>query len=265
MPTPARLLPSLLLLLSLVLLPALGRAQGQAALQAPWAALMKHHVTAEGRLSYEAMLDEEGELLEYLQSLRKVQPTGPGWSPDDTKAFWINTYNAAATSLILQYYPVASINDIRVKVIGGLKSPWETPVVTVGGQTYSLNQIEREILRTQFHDARVHFALMYGAVSGAPALADAYDGAHLNQQLEAQTQRFLNDSAFNQLTPQQVRLSGLFEAYAPEFGTEAQLIAFINRYAPVPVLPTAKVEYLSFNWALNDRTSLSNSQALGKQ
>ncbi|RSK42431.1 DUF547 domain-containing protein [Hymenobacter perfusus] len=233
-------------------------------LQKPWNQLLQHHVTTDGRFNYEAMLDEETQLLDYLQSLRKVKPDPQTWSPDDTKAFWINTYNAAAASLILQYYPLASINDIRVKEIGGLKSPWEAPVVNVGGQVYSLNQIEREVLRNQFHDPRVHFALMYGAASCPPVLAEAYTGARLNEQLDAQAKRFLNDPAFNQLTPQQVQLSGLFEAYSAEFGPQAHVIEFVNRYALVPVLPTAKVEYLSFNWALNDRTGLSNSQALGK-
>ena len=165
---------------------------------------------------------------------------------------------------MLENYPVASINDIRIKVVGGYKSPWEAPVVNVGGQSYSLNQIEREMLRDQYHDARVHFALMYGAASEAPILPEAYDGTRLNQQLDEQTQRFLNDTSFNQLTPQHVQLSALFQSYAADFGSEAQIIAFINRYISVPVLPTAKVEYLSFSWALNNRTGLSSSQALGR-
>ncbi|RSK48267.1 DUF547 domain-containing protein [Hymenobacter rigui] len=267
MPATHRLFTSFLALLLAFVLPVLAQAEDNNALQLlqePWNELLQHHVTTDGRLDYEGLQEDEDKLLGYLQSLRKVKPDPQSWSANDTKAFWLNTYNAAAAYLIVGYYPVASINDIRVKVVGGQKSPWEAPVVNVGGQMYSLNQIEREMLRNQFHDARVHFGLMNGAASSPAVLAEAYDGQRLDQQLDAQARRFLNDPTFNQLTPQHVQLSGLFEAYGTEFGSEAQLLEFVNRYARVPVLPTAKVEYLSFSWALNDRTGLSNSQALGK-
>ncbi|MBT9395309.1 DUF547 domain-containing protein [Hymenobacter sp. NST-14] len=258
----------LIVVFGLTLLTAAGPAaqsQPLAELQQPWGALLRHYVTPDGRLDYEGLVEEEEQVYAYLQSLRKLKPAEQGWSADDTKAFWLNTYNAAATNLVLEHYPVASINDIRIKVVGGYKSPWDAPVVNVGGQHYSLNQIERELLRDQYHDPRTHFALLYGAASQAPLLAEAYDGARLHQQLEEQTRRFLNDAAFNQLSPQRVQLSALFQSYASDFGTEPQIIEFINRYVSVPVLPTARVEYLSFSWALNNRTGLSTGQALGRQ
>ena len=261
------LLRPLVLLIGLTLVAVSSRAaqnQPLEDLQQPWNILLRHHVTPDGRLDYETLLNEEEQLYTYLQNLRKIKPAEQGWTIEETEAFWLNTYNAAAANLVLENYPVASINDIRIKVVGGYKSPWEAPVVNVGGQSYSLNQIEREMLRDQYHDARVHFALMYGAASEAPMLPEAYDGARLNQQLDEQTRRFLNDTSFNQVAPQHVQLSALFQSYAADFGSEAQIIAFINRYVSVPVLPTAKVEYLSFSWALNNRTGLSSSQALGR-
>lgn len=251
-----------------LLTPFLLRAEDNNTLQLlhePWGRLLHHHVTTDGRLDYEALLDEEDKLLAYLESLRKVKPDPSSWTRDDTKAFWLNVYNASATYLVLQYYPVASINDIRVKTVSGVKSPWEAPVVNVGGQSYSLNQIEQHMLRNQFHDPRTHFALMYGAASNAPVLAEPYDGTRLGAQLDEQARRFINDSAFNQLTPQRALLSGLFQAYSAEFGTDAQVLAFVNRYARIPVLPTAQVEYQSFSWALNDRSALSSSHALNKR
>ncbi|UYZ65069.1 DUF547 domain-containing protein [Hymenobacter weizhouensis] len=232
-------------------------------LHEPWHQVLVRHVTPDGRLDYSGMRKEVDRVRSYLHSLRQVKPNPKTWTPDQSKAFWINAYNAAATYLVLQHYPVTSINDIRVKGAGGSKSPWEAPVLNVGGQAYSLNQVE-VLLRNQFHDPRVHFALMYAAVSCPPLLAGAYDGAHLNEQLDEQARRFINDPAYNELQPNQVRLSGLFEAYATEFGSGAYLLDFLNRYARTPVLPTARIEYLSFSWALNDRTSLSRSQALGQ-
>lgn len=258
----------LLLLVALVLLAPVSQAAGNlplAQLQQPWNSLLHHYATAEGRMDYEALLDagDDDQLRGYLQNLRKVQPTAASWTADETKAFWLNTYNAAATNLVLEYYPVASINDIRVKTVGGYESAWETVVVNVGGRNYSLNQIEREMLRDQFHDPRVHFALTYGAAAAAPLRNEAYEGSQLNRQLDEQTRHFINDSACNQLSPGQIRLSDLFRAYAPEFGSQPELLAFVNRYAHAPVLPTATIDYLSFSWALNNRSALSSTQALG--
>ena len=268
-PLPSGLLP---LLFSLLLLASASLAGTVASvgdtkpeqLQQPWSAMLRLHVMADGRLDYDGLLNDEDELLGYLQSLRKVRPQVGAWTPDQIKAFWLNTYNAAAANLVLENYPVASINDIRVKTVGGYESPWETVVVNVGGQNYSLNQIE-QLLRQQFRDPRIHFALNYGAASAAPMLAEAYTGPQLSRQLDQQASRFINDSAFNQLSPQQVLLSALFRSYATEFGGEPQLLAFINRYAHTPVLPTASIEYLSFSWALNSRTPLSDGQALGRK
>ncbi|NVO85657.1 DUF547 domain-containing protein [Hymenobacter terrestris] len=259
------LLSSLLaIVLSLTGTVALANGSGVEQLQQPWNALLRLHVTPEGRLNYEGLLADEDQLLGYLQSLRKVRPQAENWTPDQLKAFWLNTYNAAATNLILENYPIASINDIRIKITGGYESPWETVVVNVGGQNYSLNQIE-QLLRQQFRDPRIHFALNYGAASAAPLLAESYTGPQLNQQLDQQARRFINDPAFNQLNTQQVQLSGLFRSYATEFGAEPQLLAFINRYAHVPVPATASIEYLSFSWALNSPTALGNGPVLGSK
>ena len=116
------LLGSLLALgLSLTGTAALANGAGPEQLQQPWSALLRLHVTPEGRLNYEGLLADEDQLLDYLQSLRKVRPQTENWTPDQLKAFWLNTYNAAATNLILENYPVASINDIRIKTHGQLR------------------------------------------------------------------------------------------------------------------------------------------------
>ncbi|TGE08076.1 DUF547 domain-containing protein [Hymenobacter fodinae] len=232
-------------------------------LHEPWNDLLSRHVTYDGRLDYQGVLEDEDELLQYLMSLRKVEPTA-AWSPQDTKAFWLNVYNASAAYLVVQYYPVSSINDIRVKVLGGSKSPWDAPVVNVGGQMYSLNQIEREKLSGPSPDPRTHFALMYAAASAAPLLKEAYDGNRLNQQLDVQTRRFLNDSNFNQLTPTHLKLSSLFDAYAKDFGSPSEVLAFVSRYVRTPIEPTATIEYISFSWALNDRIGPDTSQPMSK-
>jgi hypothetical protein len=233
-----------------------------AQLHAPWDELLHQYVTPEGLINYQGLLEEEDKLLDYLLTQRKVSPETAGWSAAEQEAYWINVYNAATVYLVLQYYPLTNVNDIRLK--GKVHSLWEAPSVQVGGREYSLNQIEREKLTARFHDPRLHFALVQGAVSGPQLLAEAYDGGQLPQQLERQTKRFINDPARNAVAGSQPQLSGLFSFYAAEFGSRAQLLEFINRYAHLPVAATAPVDFLPFSWALNDRQPLSATQALHK-
>lgn len=247
-------------------LPQAGTAQALSSTQlhAPWDALLHQYVTPEGLVNYKGLLEQEDQLLDYLLAQRKVSPEAMGWSAAEQEAYWINIYNATTVYMVLQYYPLSNVNDIRLK--GRVRSLWETPSVEVGGQEYSLNQIEREKLTARFHDPRLHFALVQGAVSGPPLLAEAYDGGQLPQQLDRQTRRFLNDPARNILAGQQLQLSGLFSFYATEFGSQAQLLEFVNRYAhqPVAATGTEPVAFLPFSWTLNDQEPLSATQALRK-
>jgi hypothetical protein len=227
-----------------------------------WTDLLRKHVTQDGLVDYEGFLEDEDQLDAYLQSMRKTAPDPATWSKAEMEAYWLNAYNAATIYTVLQYYPITSINDIRVKALGGYKSVWEAGSINVGGKLYSLNNIEKDILRQQFRDPRVHLALVAAAVSSPPLLNEAYDGTRLNQQLDAQARRFLTRTALNQLSPGQVHLSSLFDWYAEEFGEGEKLVAFLNRYSAVKIEPAAHIEFLPFNWGLNNGKHTPDTQAL---
>jgi hypothetical protein len=231
-------------------------------LHAPWNALLAKYVTRDGQVDYAGFLDDEDRLGAYLQTIRRTVPDEQTWSRNEQEAYWLNVYNAASVYMVLQYYPVQSMNEIRIRTIKGTKSAWEASSVTVGGRQYSLNQIEREILRTRFQDPRVHCALVAAAQASPPLLNEAYDGSRLDQQLDGQVTRFLNDPKFNLLTQNHVRLSSLFDWYSAEFGDTEQLIAWLNHYATTQVAPKAKVEFLPFDWSLNERVRPTENQAL---
>ncbi|TGE25454.1 DUF547 domain-containing protein [Hymenobacter aquaticus] len=237
-------------------------APAPASLHSPWTDLLRKHITRDGFVDYEGFIEDEDQLDAYLQSLRKTPPNAATWSKPDVEAYWLNLYNAATIYTVLQYYPVASMSEIRVKVLKGYKSAWEDSWINVGGKLYSLNTIEKEVLRPQFQDPRVHFALVCAATSSPPMLNEAYDGARLSQQLDAQARRFLTHTTLNQLAPTQVRLSSLFDWYAAEFGEGEKLIAFLNRYGIVKIDPKATIEFLSFSWALNNGRQTPDTQAL---
>ena len=208
-----------------------------------WDGLLRKYVNHAGRVNYAGLKKEEAKLDEYLALLSKNPPQNT-WSRAEQMAFWINAYNAFTVKLILDNYPVSSITKLN----GG--QPWELRWVKIGSKTYTLNEIENSILRPKFKDARIHFAVNCAAKSCPPLLNQAWTAQNLESNFEKQARAFINNPAYNKITPSSVQVSKIFQWYAEDFGN---LIAFLNRYSKVKISPGAKVSFLEYDWALNSQ------------
>jgi hypothetical protein len=89
-------------------------------------------------------------------------------------ALLINAYNAFTLKLIVERLPVQSILDIPAA------ERWDAVRWKVGGQVWSLKQIEHEQIRPKFTEPRVHFALVCAAVGCPPLRNEAYDASRLD-------------------------------------------------------------------------------------
>lgn len=207
-----------------------------------WNKLLGKYVSATGKVNYQGFKADKPALNAYLQSLA-ANPPADSWSRADKMAYWINAYNAFTIDLILDNYPVSSILNLD----GG--KTWDVKRITLGGKKYSLNQIENEILRPQFKDARIHFALNCAARSCPPLYNKAFTAKNLERALEQRTRQFINDPAFNTLTPGKASVSKIFEWYAADFG---DLKRFLNQYAAVKLNDTAAITFREYNWDLNE-------------
>lgn len=207
-----------------------------------WDALLKKHVSATGKVNYKAIKTEKSKLEEYLKNLSTNAPE-ESWSKAEQMAFWINAYNAFTIKLIVDSYPIASITKLHAG------KPWDQKWIKIGSKTYSLNNIENDILRPQFKDARIHFAVNCAAKSCPPLLNAAWTAANLNANLDAQAKKFINNPAFNKLSEKKAEVSKIFEWYAADFG---KLIDFLNKYATTKASAKAKVSYLEYDWGLNE-------------
>jgi len=204
--------------------------------------LLSKHVSADGRVDYAGLQKEESELDAYLSALAQ-SPADKSWSREARLAYWINTYNAFTIKLILKHYPVSSIMDIA----GG--KPWDLQWIELGGKTYSLNQIENEIIRPEFGEPRIHFAVNCAAKSCPPLANKAFTEQNLEGLLESRTKQFVNDDAYNSLTRDHVVVSKIFEWYAVDFGNIA---TFLSKYAQDTIDSGAKIIYKEYNWGLNN-------------
>ncbi len=189
--------------------------------------LLHRHVI-NGFVDYDAFA-QAPEFGHYLASLDTVRLDG--LSEDERLAFWLNVYNAYTIQLIVEHHETSSIRNInRTLWVLRLKGPWSEPLVHAAGRTLSLDDVHHAILRKEFGEARVHYALSCAAVSCPPLRSEAYTGAKLVDQLNDQGKRFLRESptknriepASKDLRSRVVYLSPILTAYRGDFGPSRQ-------------------------------------------
>ncbi|MCB0292039.1 MAG: DUF547 domain-containing protein [Calditrichaeota bacterium] len=174
------------------------------------------------------------------------------WGRRSRSSLWINAYNVFTIELILQHYPLQSIKDIAGSV-PMINSPWDLKFFSIGGLPFDLNTIEHEILRREFAEPRIHFAINCASRSCPKLRIEAYAAEHLKAQLEDQTRFFVNRSGKNQITGEKISLSPIFQWFQSDFTRNGSLIDFLNQYSEIAIDPDAKVEYLDYDWGLNER------------
>lgn len=204
--------------------------------------LLKKYVSSKGVVDYIGLKREEAVLLKYCRLL-EAQTLDEKWSRDEKLAFWINAYNAYTIQMILKKYPIKSIMDLD----GG--KVWDRKFILLDGKTLSLNNIENDIIRPQFKDPRIHFAVNCAAKSCPPLLNQTFVPQRLNQQLESQTKAFINDVDYNLIEKNKVKVSKIFEWYQVDF---ANLVEYLNRYSSVRIEEGTKVEFEEYDWGLNE-------------
>ena len=216
-----------------------------------WDKLLKKYVTTDGRVNYKSLQKDKASLDDYLKTLSNNAPQS-SWSENEKKAYWINAYNAFTISLVLQHYPVKSIKDIGGSIYK-INTAWDIKFITIGGKKYDLNNIEHRILRKEFDDPRIHFAIVCASMSCPLLRNEAYTATELNVQLESAGKAFLNDKTKNSITAGKAQLSKYFSWYKGDFTKKGTLIEFINKYSQIKLNENAKIDYLDYNWSLNEQ------------
>ncbi|MBW1710300.1 MAG: DUF547 domain-containing protein [Deltaproteobacteria bacterium] len=212
--------------------------------------LLKQYVV-KGVVNYRGFKDEEAKLDKFLQVLEETDISG--LSRDEQFAFYVNAYNAWTIKLILSGYPgVKSIKDLG----SVFKSPWKKKIVRIGGDVITLNDLEHGILRPQFKDPRIHFAVNCASKSCPIIGSERYLGSSLNKQLDDATRNFLNDSRHNRLEGQTLYVSEIFKWYDEDFNEG--VVNFFLKYAEGDLKKKLeqnkaqiKIKYIKYDWSLN--------------
>jgi len=232
-----------LFLIGVVLVQCFGQDIKEHVSHSSWDALLSRHVTSEGKVNYDGFKSDIAKLDAYLNLIGNNEAK-PGWTQAEKKAFWLNTYNAWTIKLVLERYPVNSIKDVSAK-------PWDKRFIKIGANTHTLNDIENKIIRRQFKDARIHFAVNCAAISCPKLSNKAFTLLNVEKELDRLTKEFFKSENVK-LVEKSAQLSKIFEWYAADFIEESEsVLKFVEQHSGMTFHPKVKVSYLEYNWKLN--------------
>ena len=209
------------------------------------------------RVDYAALKARPQDLNRYIGMIATVSRTEfKQWSEPQQIAFLSNAYNAYTLRLITDHYPVKSIKDIG----SFLSGPWDQPIVNLFGEMLTLNALEHKMLRKDYVEPRIHFALVCAAKGCPPLRGEAYVGARLAEQLDDQARQFLATPEKNRVeaTEATVYLSPIFKWYGADFEKKAgSVLAALKPYWPGKTGAVAqtdfKIRYTDYDWSLNEQ------------
>lgn len=203
--------------------------------------LLGAYVNSSGAVNYSGFKSKENQLGDYLNTLAE-NPVESSWSRNEKLAYWINLYNAATIKLILENYPVNSIQDIN----GG--KPWDKRWIKSGDKTYTLNEIENSVIRPQFNEPLIHFAVNCAAKSCPRLMNQAFTETNVNSLMRTNAKWFINNSKFNDISNSKAEVSKIFDWYGKDFGN---VISYINKNSDKKIDSGVSLTFMEYDWDLN--------------
>jgi uncharacterized membrane protein YdjX (TVP38/TMEM64 family) len=218
------------------------------------------YVESGGWVDYTGLAAHPQDLNAYLAKLAKAPFAKLG--RDHKLALLINAYNAFTLRLILDHYPgIRSIRDIPAD------QRWAWVHWNIGGKLYSLEQIEL-MLRSDFADPRIHFAINCASIGCPPLRQQAYEPTTIDRQLQSQAEFVNNNPRWVRLSRdgRTVYLTSIYQWYSGDFEqTAGSAIKFVARYNQRLAAELARgvdphVVFMSYNWDLD---SIQNKPVQG--
>ena len=221
-------------------------------------ALLRRTVDVDGWVDYAAIASNPGTLDGYIAALGGAPLDDLG--RNEKLALLINAYNAFTLRLIVDYW-----NGGRLKSIKDVPKPrrWADRRWSIGGRTFSLDDIEHKQIRPKFAEPRIHFALVCAAV-GCPKLRnEAYQADRLDEQLADQTRYAHRHDRWFRHDPASgsVHLTKLYDWYGGDFKRVAgSVLDFAARYSDdlkhtLKAGGKPKIKWLEYDWKLNDKAN----------
>ncbi len=202
--------------------------------------LLSKYVSANGAVNYKAWKKNMASLNDYITAMSDIDVNT--LKGNEKMAYCLNVYNANTIKLVLDHYPVKSIQNIA----GG--KPWDERIVKSGSSYFSLNEWENGVIR-KMGESRIHFALNCAAKSCPPLQNQAFSTANVTAKMQSLTSQFINGPA-NSISADKLVISKIFDWYKADFGDS--VVEYLNKYVTLPIKSSAKITYQDYDWSLNE-------------
>ena len=209
-----------------------------------------------------AAADDVARLDAYLQMLAAT-PISAYRRPEQM-AYWINLYNALTIKVILDHYPVDSIRDIDISPGLFSDGPWGRKLLTIEGETVSLDDVEHQILRPIWQDPRIHYAVNCASI-GCPNLQPApFQAGMLDGQLDQAAIEFVNHRRGVEIEDGRIVVSSIYDWFQADFGGNDQgVIAHLKAFAAPDLAMKLegfeRIDGDDYDWRLNDAAGPTGS------
>lgn len=257
--------------------PADSKPNDNASFYSDWADSLSKYVDPRGNVDYKGWKRDQGQLNSFLKSLELLgQSKYSSMGRDEQLALWINAYNAYTVKVVLDHYPIkrSGLNLYPSNSIRQIDGAWDKYKLSVAGRRVSLSEIENKILREEFREPLIHFAINCASKSCPKLLNKPYLASSIRYQLETSTRSFMADEQKNKFdqTKKRISISSIFQWYRDDFKksmpsktalpnrsiTDTAIIKFIEKYGPDKHRDWLssndfKLEYLPYDWSLNER------------
>lgn len=220
-----------------------------------WTEFLRKVVHADGGISFKAIEENRETLSRFVTWVGR---SGPKRYPDQfptmemKKAFYINAYNANAMYLAFNL----GLHENKLSYLYKWRRIkfYSQETISVDGDVQTLTDFENKVIRP-LGDARVHFMLNCLAVGCPRLLPEAVPFQNYEVFAEARAMEFFNSTKHCQVIAKKKRVefSKIMDWYADDFKVGGQsLIQFANRYRTEKIPENYDVEYLDYDWNLNN-------------
>lgn len=220
-----------------------------------WGSVLKNSVDGQGRIDFQEVGAKPDAFHIFIRYIAQASPQNRlelFLKPEDKLAYYINAYNALAMYGVIQKNFPKDFDGLTHRAKFFLLTKY-----VVGGERISLQKLENDVIRP-LGDPRIHFALNC-MVKSCPRLPQGpFFATTLDEQLNAAAREFLNSTKHVQvdIDKQEVRLSKILKWYEDDFVNPQQassLISYINRYRREIIPETYDVEFLDYDWTVNNQ------------
>ncbi len=248
--------------------------------------LLKKYVKY-GRVDYKGFKASAEEFDTYLKELGSISETDySNWSREEKLSFWINAYNAFTIKAIIDNYPIkGSVFSIYPRTsILQINGVWDKLQFQAVGKTVTLEEIEHEILRKQFKEPRIHFAIVCASLGCPDLRSEAYSADIINEQLESAAIEFVNNPEKGvkiNSADKVVKISKIFKWFGEDFiagygNTELfkdrdtkdrAVLNFVRKNLTYDEKKAFlendqfKISYLNYDWSLNELDEIQDKNA----